>query len=478
MITSFNSFPKKKFHPEMNTNNHEFHPGILREYDIRGIVGDTLSTADAYAIGRTFASIIGESAASPRIATGFDGRLSSPELESELVRGLTDAGADVVRIGLGPTPMLYYTVHTLDLDGGIMVTGSHNPPDYNGFKLMRGKAGFFGADIIEFGKRSANGDWLARDGLSNHHDVSESYLDCLLQDYTSDVSFKIAWDAGNGATGDMLVRLTERLPGTHTLINTEIDGTFPAHHPDPTVPANLVQLQDAVAAGGLDLGIAFDGDGDRIGVVDGNGEILWADQLLALFARDVLTQFPGATIVADVKSSRILFDEIARLGGNPLMWKTGHSLIKSKMAEVNAPLAGEQSAHIFFADHYYGFDDALYVAVRLLDFIALSGQSLAELRSELPSVLNTPELRFPCPAERKLAVIEEVRARLDKAGADVNVIDGVRVSSDEGWWLLRASNTQDVLVARVEASSQAGLDRLKGELSDQIKASGLAPPSI
>ena len=462
----------------MNTNSHQFHPSVLREYDIRGIVGDTLSVADAYAIGRTFASIIGEGTASPRIATGFDARLSSPDLENELVRGLTDAGAHVVRIGLGPTPMLYFTVHTLDLDGGIMVTGSHNPPDYNGFKLMRGKAGFFGADIIEFGKRSAAGDWLARDGRSDHHDVSDAYIDRLLQDYTTDVALKVGWDAGNGATGDALVRLTDQLAGTHTLLNANIDGTFPAHHPDPTVPANLVQLQEAVAAGCLDLGIAFDGDGDRLGVVDGGGGILWADQLLALFARDVLAQFPGATIVADVKSSRILFDEIARLGGNPLMWKTGHSLIKSKMAEVNAPLGGEQSAHIFFADHYYGFDDALYVAVRLLDFVARSGQTLADLRSELPTVLNTPELRFPCPEERKFAVVEEVRARLEEAGADVNAIDGVRVSADDGWWLLRASNTQDVLVARVEASSEEGLEQLKADLADQIKASGLEPPAM
>ena len=462
----------------MNPDNHHFDPTVLREYDIRGIVGDTLSAADAYAIGRTFASIIGEQITAPRIATGYDGRLSSPELEDELVRGLTDAGAHVVRIGRGPTPMLYYTVHALDLDGGIMVTGSHNPPDYNGFKMMRGKGGFFGADIIEFGKRAGRGDWLSRDGQSDDHDISAAYIDRLLQDYTTDTALKVGWDAGNGASGDVLVRLTDRLPGAHTLINENIDGTFPAHHPDPTVPANLVQLQDAVAAGGLDIGIAFDGDGDRIGVVDGGGEILWADQLLALFARDILARHPGATIVADVKSSRVLFDEIARLGGNPLMWKTGHSLIKSKMAEVNAPLAGEQSAHIFFADGYFGFDDALYVAIRLLDFVAKSGQSLSALRAELPSVLNTPELRFPCPEDRKFAVVEEVRARLEAAGADVNAIDGVRVSAHDGWWLLRASNTQDVLVARAEATTEDDLERLKASLVEQVKASGLEPPAI
>ena len=462
----------------MMSSGHTFHPAVLREYDIRGVVGDTLSAADAYAIGRTFASIIGETEGSPRIAAGFDGRPSSPDLEGALVRGLTHSGARVVRIGRGPTPMLYYTVHSLELDGGVMVTGSHNPPDYNGFKLMRGKSGFFGSDIVAFGERSARGDWLARDGTSDDHDVSTAYVRRLLQDYSAETALKVGWDAGNGATGEILTHLTERLPGSHTLLNAEIDGTFPAHHPDPTVAANLVQLQEAVAAAGLDVGIAFDGDGDRIGVVDGEGAILWADQLLALFAREVLANHPGATIIADVKSSRILFDEIARLGGIPLMWRTGHSLIKSKMAEVKAPLAGEQSAHIFFADRYYGFDDALYVAVRLLDFVARSGRSLAALRSELPAMFNTPELRFPCPEERKFAVVDEVKSRLEAAGAEVNAIDGVRVSSSDGWWLLRASNTEDVLVARAEAGTEEGLERLKADLAEQILASGLQPPSL
>ena len=279
----------------MITTGHIFQPTVLREYDIRGVVGDTLGLADAYAIGRTFGSIIGETTGSPRIASGFDGRLSSPDLEGELVRGLTEAGAQVVRIGRGPTPMLYFAVHTLDLDGGIMVTGSHNPPDYNGFKLMRGKGGFFGADIVNFGERSARGDWLVRVGDSSDHDISDSYIDRLLQDYRGDTDLKIAWDAGNGASGDILSSLAERLPGSHTLLNAEIDGTFPAHHPDPTVPANLVQLQETVVAAALDLGIAFDGDGDRIGVVDGEGVIVWADQLLALFAREVLADHPGAT---------------------------------------------------------------------------------------------------------------------------------------------------------------------------------------
>jgi phosphomannomutase len=262
------------------------------------------------------------------------------------------------------------------------------------------------------------------------------------------------------------------------LLFEDVDGNFPNHHPDPTVPENLNQLRDAVVDGGLDLGIAFDGDGDRIGVVDGKGRILWGDQMMVLLARGVLEGSPGATIIADVKASQVLFDEVARMGGEPLMWKTGHSLIKSKMAETGAPLAGEMSGHIFFADRYYGYDDALYAAVRLLSVIGRSGKSLAQLRDELPEVVNTPELRFPCADDRKFAVVEEVKARLTAAGAEVNDCDGVRVLTDDGWWLLRASNTQDVLVARCESSGPEGLERLKDALVAELEASGVEPPQF
>jgi phosphomannomutase len=276
----------------------------------------------------------------------------------------------------------------------------------------------------------------------------------------------------------VLKRLTALLPGHHIRLNDTIDGRFPAHHPDPTEPKNLVQLQDAVAREKCDLGIAFDGDGDRIGVVDGKGRILWGDQFMVLLAREVLAERPGATIIADVKASQVLFDEIARMGGKPLMWRTGHSLIKSKMAEVGAPLAGEMSGHIFFGDRYYGYDDALYAAVRLLSIVARSAETMAEMRDRLPAVVNTPELRFPCSEERKFAVIDEVRARLKRAGAEMADIDGVRVKTADGWWLLRASNTQDVLVARAEARDEAGLARLKDLLSSELRASGMTPPQF
>ena len=455
--------------------SHRFDPTILREYDIRGIVGETLSAADAAAIGRSYAVALVE-AGGRRVAVGRDGRLSSPELESALVAGLTESGIDVVRVGLGPTPMLYYAVNTLEVDGGLMVTGSHNPSNYNGFKMMLGKKSFFGADITRLGRIAAAGRFPSGAGTVTDRNVLAAYVDRLVIDYDGKRPLRVAWDAGNGASGEVLRRLTERLPGHHILLNDEIDGTFPAHHPDPTEPENLVELQAAVARGACDLGIAFDGDGDRIGVVDAKGRILWGDQFMVLLAGEVIAAHPGATIIADVKASQVLFDEIARMGGKPLMWRTGHSLIKSKMAELGAPLAGEMSGHIFYGDHYYGYDDALYAAVRLLGILSRGDESLASLRDRLPAVVNTPELRFPCDESRKVGVIDEVRARLQRAGADMVDIDGVRVKTADGWWLLRASNTQDVLVARCEAKDEAGLARLKVQLSAELRASGMSPP--
>ena len=457
---------------------HVFNPTILREYDIRGVVGETLDAADARAIGRAFAAVVAE-AGGKRVAVGRDGRLSSPKLEAALVEGLGDGGIDALRIGLGPTPMLYFAVNTLEVDGGLMVTGSHNPATYNGFKLMLGRKPFFGKDILRLGRIAAEAPPAApRKGGVAERGVMEAYVARLLGDYDGARPLHVAWDAGNGATGEVLQRLAEKLPGRHVLLNAAIDGSFPAHHPDPTEAKNLVQLQQAVLAQGCDLGIAFDGDGDRIGVVDGKGRILWGDQFMVVLAGDVIRARPGATIIADVKASQVLFDEIARLGGRPLMWRTGHSLIKTKMAEIGAPLAGEMSGHIFYADRYYGYDDALYAAVRLLGIVSRGGASLAALRDRLPVVVNTPELRFPCAESRKFAVIAEVRERLERAGADMSDIDGVRVRTEDGWWLLRASNTQDVLVARAEAKDEAGLARLKTLLAAQLTASGLEPPKF
>jgi phosphomannomutase len=457
-------------------DRHDFNPTILREYDIRGVVGDTLTHADAYAIGRSFATLVLRDGGT-RICIGYDGRVSSPDMAAALADGMQDAGATVLRIGRGPTPMLYYSVYHLKADGGIMVTGSHNPPDYNGFKMMLGHRAFFGSDIQGIGSMAAAGDWLSGTGAAEDVAVRDAYLDELCAAYTTDVPITAAWDCGNGATGDIVPDLIARLPGTHRVLFETVDGSFPNHHPDPTEEKNLVDIKNAVTGQGLAVGIAFDGDGDRIGVIDSQGRVLWGDQLLALLARDVLAERPGATIIADVKASQVLFDEIARAGGVPLMYRTGHSLIKTKMAEIKSPLAGEMSGHIFFADKYYGFDDALYVAVRFLDVLARSGKTAAELRDTLPTMINTPEVRFDCADERKFAVVEEVKARLVAAGAEFNDIDGVRVSQEGGWWLLRASNTQPALVVRCEAGDEAALARLKDTARTALAESGVQAPA-
>ncbi|MFQ5785365.1 MAG: phosphoglucomutase/phosphomannomutase PgmG [Alphaproteobacteria bacterium] len=457
---------------------HRFDPTILREYDIRGVVGETLSADDARAVGRAFATLVTRAGGGRRVCVGYDGRLSSPELEGALVDGLVAGGMEVLRIGLGPTPMLYFSVFHLDADGGVMVTGSHNPPDQNGFKLMLGKRSFFGADIVELGQIAAAGAYSAGEGGVSAHPLLDDYVARIAADYAGARPLKVAWDAGNGAAGEAMTRLTARLPGMHVLLYEDIDGRFPAHHPDPTVPDNLADLIAAVRDERCDLGIAFDGDGDRIGVIDERGRILWGDQLMAILSADLLVRLPGATIVADVKASQVLFDEIARHGGKPLMWRTGHSLIKAKMAETGAPLAGEMSGHIFFADGYYGFDDALYAAVRLLSVLANADESLGAMRDRLPAVVNTPELRFPCPEARKFAVVEAIRERLAADGAEFNDTDGVRVRTADGWWLLRASNTQAVLVARCEAYDDSGLARLKADLAARLEAGGVSPPEF
>lgn len=456
---------------------HRFHHSILREYDIRGIVGETLGDEDALALGLAFGTTVVR-AGGRTAALGYDGRLSSPALAEALAEGLASTGLEVLRVGLGPTPMLYFASKHLSCDGAVMVTGSHNPPDHNGFKMVLKGAAIHGTGIKKLGEAAAAGDFVKGTGRVVDRAVLDDYVARLLEDAAFARPLKVAWDAGNGAAGEAMRRLVQGLPGKHILLNERIDGRFPAHHPDPTMPETLEQLREAVLAHNCDLGIAFDGDGDRIGVLDGKGRILWGDQFLVFLAKEVLRDKPGATIIADVKASQVLFDEIARMGGVPLMGRTGHSLIKAQMVETGAPLAGEMSGHIFFADHYYGYDDALYAAVRLLNVVAREGVSLAELRDSLPRAINTPELRIPLSEERKFAVIEEVKARLEAAGAEVNGIDGVRVRTADGWWLLRASNTQNVLVARCEASSEAGLQRLKAELRQQLEASRVAAPAF
>jgi len=457
---------------------HQFHTTVLREYDIRGIIGETLGPDDARAIGRGFATLL-RRAGGRLVAVCYDGRVSSPMLERALVEGLNASGCDVRRIGMGPTPMLYYAEASAEeVDGGIQITGSHNPANYNGFKMVFQGLPFFGEDIAKIGRMAAEGDWDDGTGIVETREVMGDYIDRLLVgldgiDPDRLAALRVGWDAGNGAAGPALEALVAKLPGEHFTLFTDVDGNFPNHHPDPTEEKNLADLRKLVADKNLDFGVAFDGDGDRIGAIDGQGRVIWGDQLLMIYAEDLLRNRPGSTVIADVKASRLLFERVAELGGQPLMWKTGHSLIKSKMKETGAPLAGEMSGHVFFADGYYGYDDALYAAIRLIAASSRLGETVTQLKSAMPEVLNTPELRFQVDESRKFAAIEEVKERLAGTDADVNDTDGVRVTTPDGWWLLRASNTQDVLVARAESGTEAGLERLLAQIDQQLEASGL-----
>ena len=446
---------------------------IFREYDIRGEVGKTLFEDDAYNIGRAFATYVLKGAKSDKIVTCYDGRISSPAIEKRLVDGIKSTGADVIRIGMGPTPMLYFAVYQSDAAGGIMVTGSHNPKNHNGFKMMRGKTSLYGQNIKEIEKMINANDFKVGKGEVQSVDYEKQYIKTLAQSYKSQKSMKIAWDPGNGAAGNIVSKITKLIPGDHYVMNETVDGNFPNHHPDPTVPKNLEQIIKHVQANACDFGVAFDGDGDRIGVVDNLGRILWGDQLLLILAKDLLKRKPGSKIIADVKASQVLFDEVKRAGGQPIMWKTGHSLVKAKMLETKTELAGEMSGHIFIADDYFGFDDGIFAAIRLINIIAESGRKLSSLIDEMPQTFNTPEIRINCEDDRKFKVIDNIKNSLKLRNVEFSDIDGVRVSSPEGWWLIRASNTQPAIVARCESSSKAGLDKVKMKLSRQLEEQGL-----
>ena len=447
------------------------HPGLRRSYDLRGTVGVDLTPADACAVGLAFAALARRRGLS-RIAVSRDGRLSSPELEAALTDGLAAGGMLVFRLPMGPTPLLSYAVARLELDGGVMVTGSHNPPDQNGFKLLLGGEPLHGRalmDLWEVDARPAPG------GGMEEKDVSDAYLSAIASELTDLPPCSVAWDCGNGATGEMVERLTARLPGRHVLLYTRVDGRFPNHHPDPSVPDNMTDLAAAVRENGCALGFAFDGDGDRIGAVDETGTILWPDQLLLLLAQDVLRDHPGSAVVADVKSSATLFDGLAAAGARAVMAPSGYVRIRERMLQEQAPLAGEMSGHIFFADRWHGSDDGLYVAARLLRALARSGRSLRAFRESLPAMVATPELRFPCPDAEKERVIAAVAAGLDGT-LPVDRTDGLRVGNGEGWWLLRASGTEPKLTARCEAPDARRLSAVQAQLSAALREAGLSVP--
>jgi phosphomannomutase / phosphoglucomutase len=439
---------------------------IFREYDIRGVAERDLTDDIAERIGRGVAELIGRSVGrAPRLAVGRDCRLSGPRIHAALTRGLQRGGAELLDVGVGPTPALYFGVHHLNTDGGVMITGSHNAAPDNGFKIMIGHGSFYGAAIQEL-RALVEGPTLPDKpgGSLTAAPIDDAYVQKLTEGIKLPRKPKVVLDAGNGAGGPLGLKTLAALGITPTALYCDMDGRFPNHHPDPTVPENLTALVERVRAEKAEVGLAFDGDGDRLGVVDENGEIIWGDRLLALFAGPIIAAQPGATIIGDVKCSQTLFDHVEKLGGRPIMWKTGHSLIKTKMKEEKAAVAGEMSGHFFFADRYYGYDDAIYAGLRMLELLTGQDKPLSELLKALPTRHFTPELRSDCADEKKFAVIEGLRRALKDRGS-VNELDGVRVTYDDGAWaLVRASNTGPILVLRFEAPSAERLSAIRTDV--------------
>ena len=451
---------------------HVFDPTVCRANDIRGVVGETLTANDAYAVGRGVATMA-RRAGGREVAVGRDGRESSSVLFDAVCGGIADAGVNAVGIGLGPSPMLYFATHHLGVGGGIMVTGSHNPPNYNGFKLLMGTRTFQPDQMLELQRILASGDVSIGKGEIVERPVREQYIATLLERIGPLGERCCAWDPGNGAVGEVLEDVLLHLPGRHFAINVKVDGSFPAHHPDPSEPRNLIEIRDLVMARNCDIGFAFDGDGDRLGVVDRRGHIIWPDQYLGLLARSVLGKNPGATIIADVKASDVLFDMVRNEGGQPDMWKTGHAFVKQRMLDAGAPLAGEMSGHVFFADNWFGFDDALYASLRLLEALESYDIEIDAFFDQLPHKANTPEIRVPCDDNEKFKVVDEISRLAKAAGGEVIDIDGVRALRDDGWWLLRASNTEPALVVRCEGNDDARLSRMKDELASLLAKIGI-----
>jgi len=439
---------------------------IFREYDIRGIADLDLTPESVEDIGRGIGTMM-RRAGREVISVGRDCRLSSDYIRDALIRGINETGVSVIDIGLVPTPLLYYSLFVLEVGGGVMITGSHNPAEYNGFKTCLGKNAIHGEQIQRLYKVIEARDFSKGTGDVTEEDVITPYKEYVLGQIKLPRTVRAAMDCGNGTAGVLAPDLLSSLGCELSQIYCEVDGRFPNHHPDPTVVENLVDLQQLVGKEQLEFGISFDGDGDRIGVIDDRGAIIWGDMLMILFAREILKGNPGATFVSEVKCSMNMYNEIERLGGRAIMWKTGHSLIKAKMKEENAALAGEMSGHIFFADRYFGYDDAIYTACRLAEVIANSPKTLSQLLSDLPPKFVTPEIRVQCDETIKFEVVESVKAHFQQEYQVIDV-DGARILFPEGWGLVRASNTQDVLVLRFEANSEAGLDRIRSQVEERV----------
>lgn len=441
---------------------------IFREYDIRGIVGQDLTEETVAILGKAIGTFFNRNGAK-KIAVGYDARISSPVFEKLLVEGFNRTGCDAVVIGRVPTPVLYHTVFTREVDGGVMITGSHNPPDHNGFKICLGKQTLFGTQIQEIKQIALSGEFADGNGSVETIEVLDEYIsDIVSKTNFGDRKIKAVIDGGNGMGGVTAVPVYEKFGIEMVKLFTEPDSNFPNHHPDPTVTENLQDCIKAVKESNADLGIAFDGDGDRIGLIDENGRIIWGDELMVLLSREILKENAGATIIAEVKCSQNLFDDIAAHGGNPIMWKAGHSIIKAKMKETHAALAGEMSGHIFFADRFYGFDDATYAGARVLEILSKTGKKLSELLADLPETFSTPELRVDCTEEQKFEIVKQIADEFSQTN-EVITIDGARILFEHGWGLVRASNTQAILVLRFEADSEENLNKIRETVEARVK---------
>ncbi|MGI8510131.1 MAG: phosphomannomutase/phosphoglucomutase [Gemmatimonadaceae bacterium] len=447
---------------------------IFREYDIRGVTGKDLTPDVARAVGGAFATLLAERGIQGPVVVGRDNRPSGNDLHRELVAGLLEGGVDVVDVGVVPTPLAYWAQHNLDVVAGIQITGSHNPPEYNGFKLGVGKASIYGADIQHIYDLATAGNFPTGHGTLRSEPIIDRYIDDVVQ-HVGKISrpMRIAVDVGNGAGALFAPKPFQKLGVEMTCLFCESDGTFPNHHADPTVPENLADLINEMYKGGYDFGVAFDGDADRIGTLEHDGNIIWGDYLLIIYARDVLERVPGAPIIFDVKCSQALPEAIEKAGGVPIMWKTGHSLIEEKMHELHAPLAGEMSGHMYFAEGWYGFDDALYGAARLIRIVADSGRSLHELLAGVPRFVSTPEIRVDCPDDKKFGIVADAVNYFSAKHQTIDV-DGVRIVYPDGWGLIRASNTQPVIVLRFEARTREQLDAIRSDVEGWLAQHGVA----
>jgi phosphomannomutase/phosphoglucomutase len=444
-------------------------PHIFREYDIRGVVDKDLTDQDVYDLGRATGTFYRAHDAK-RVSLGRDSRESSPRFRDLMVRGLNEAGCDVVDIGMVPTPLLYFTLFTMEVDGGVMITGSHNPPAENGFKICLGKSTIFGDQILEIKEIMLSGKFASGSGKVEGREVIEGYKQYVASSVKlGGRRLKVVVDAGNGMGGFVAAPLYRAMGCEVVELFCEPDSRFPNHHPDPTVVENMRFAISAVAEHKAALAIAFDGDADRIGVVDERGRIIWGDQLMVIFARSILKERPGATFIAEVKCSQTLFDDIRKHGGKAIMWKVGHSLIKAKMKEVGAALAGEMSGHMFFADRYFGYDDAIYAGARLLEILSSGDAPLSALLADLPRTVYTPEIRLDCPDDKKFEVVRRLTEEFKKTNEVIDV-DGARIVFEHGWGLVRASNTQPVLVLRFEADSEQHLEEIRRTVEDKLKS--------